>query len=181
MLQYLFSHPYFLISGGIVGLFLGFLIQKGRLSQFSVIVGQLLLKDFTVFKVMLTAITIGAIGIYGILWFDLPIPLHIKKASLAALLVGGTLFGTGMAILGYCPGTCVAAAGQGSRDAWWGLLGMLAGTTAYAFFYPLIQKHILSKGQMIAKTLPETLGVSPWIFIGGLFVCLILTWRLVKR
>jgi hypothetical protein len=47
-----------------------------------------------------------------------------KTLRLGAL-VG--LVGAGMALIGYCPGTGIAAFGDGSRHAWAGVLGMLAG------------------------------------------------------
>lgn len=181
MLPNLLSHPFFLISGAITGFILGFLIQKGRLSQFSVIIGQLLLKDFTVFKIMLTAIIVGSIGIYGMLSFGLPLMLHIKKMPIVALALGGTIFGTGMAVLGYCPGTCVAAAGQGSRDAWWGILGMITGAGIYALLHPFVKTYIYTAGRLIDSTLPIALGISPWIIIGTLILVLLAFIKLVKK
>jgi hypothetical protein len=37
-----------------------------------------------------------------------------------------------MAILGYCPGTGVAAIGDGSRDAITGVIGMVVGAALFA-------------------------------------------------
>ena len=44
-----------LILGFLFGFCLGFLLQKGRLCDYEIIMRQLLLDDFTVVKVMLTA------------------------------------------------------------------------------------------------------------------------------
>ena len=41
------------------------------------------------------------------------------------------LFGTGLALLGYCPGTTLTAIGEGRRDAMIGALGMLTGALLY--------------------------------------------------
>jgi len=41
------------------------------------------------------------------------VSLHIKNATLLGNALGGLIFGVGMAILGYCPGTGVAAIGAG--------------------------------------------------------------------
>ena len=42
----------------------GFLLQKGQVTKYRVIVGQPLLRDFTVLKTMLTAVVAGGIGLY---------------------------------------------------------------------------------------------------------------------
>ena len=60
-----FDPPMLIVYGLVVGLVFGFLLQKGGVTRYQVIVGQFLLKDFTVLKVMLTAIVTGAVGIYG--------------------------------------------------------------------------------------------------------------------
>ncbi|MHC5001987.1 MAG: YeeE/YedE thiosulfate transporter family protein, partial [Planctomycetota bacterium] len=110
----MFADPTSLALGAATGLVFGFLLQKGGVTRFQVIVGQFLLKDFTVLKVMLTAIVVGAIGIYGMRAAGMDVPLHVKGTALLANVLGGLIFGVGMAILGYCPGTALAAIGDGS-------------------------------------------------------------------
>jgi uncharacterized protein len=46
------------------GILFGFLLHKGGATKYDVIVGQLLLTDFTVLKIMLSAVVTGMIGIY---------------------------------------------------------------------------------------------------------------------
>jgi hypothetical protein len=46
------------------GILFGFLLHKGGATKYDVIVGQLLLTDFSVMKIMLSAIATGMIGIY---------------------------------------------------------------------------------------------------------------------
>lgn len=46
------------------GLIFGFLLQKGGVGKYHVLEGQLLLQDFTVLQVMITAVLVGMIGIY---------------------------------------------------------------------------------------------------------------------
>lgn len=58
--------------------------------------------------------------------------------------MGAVCFGTGMAVFGYCPGTSVAACGEGRRDAMVGVVGMLAGAALFVAFFgqlePLVKK-----------------------------------------
>ena len=53
-----------LVIGLIIGLLFGFLLQKGGVTDYDVILGQLLLTDFTVIKVMLSAVITGMLGVY---------------------------------------------------------------------------------------------------------------------
>lgn len=62
--------------------------------------------------------------------------LHIKPVLLGGVLIGGILFGIGIAIFGYCPGTGVAACREGRKDAMAGVAGMLAGASVFMGMYP---------------------------------------------
>jgi len=54
-----------IILGLLTGIAFGFLLQKGGVTDYGVIIGQLLLTDFTVIKIMLSAVLVGMIGIYA--------------------------------------------------------------------------------------------------------------------
>ncbi|MDI6617040.1 MAG: hypothetical protein QME27_10005 [Syntrophaceae bacterium] len=54
-----------LLQGLAFGLVFGFLLQKGGATKYDVIIGQLLLTDFTIVKIMLSAVVTGMIGIYA--------------------------------------------------------------------------------------------------------------------
>ncbi len=166
----LFDAPSMLLLGAATGLVFGFLLEKGGVTRFEVIVGQFLLRDFTMLKVMLTAVIVGSVGIYAMLQVGMLEGLHLKPAQLLANAVGGLIFGTGMAILGYCPGTGVAAIGHGARDAVWGLLGMLAGAALYAETFPWIGARIVAAVDLGKVTLADLTGLSPWVFILGLAI-----------
>ena len=155
------------LQAAIVGFIFGFLLQKGGIAQFNVIVGQLLLKNFRMLKIMMTAILVGGVLVYGTLSLNLAQELLVGPFSLAAVIVGSALVGLGMAVLGYCPGTAVAAAGQGSRDAYLGIIGLVIGSGIYAFTYPILKNSLLNIWLYPAKiTLATLLGISPWtIFI----------------
>ena len=163
-----------LLIGLIIGIFFGFFLQKGGVTQYDIIIGQLLLNDFTVFKVMLTAVIVGMIGIYMLRNLGL-VKLHPKPGSLGATVIGGLIFGVGFAILGYCPGTVVGAVGQGSLDALFGgVIGMLIGAGMFAAIYPKVEKKILSKGYFGEITFPEVLKINEWVFIVPLVILLVL-------
>ena len=60
---------------------------------------------------------------------------HIKPLILVGIVVGGLLFGMGMAILGYCPGTVVISLGQGNLDALMGIMGGVCGSLLFSVLY----------------------------------------------
>ena len=173
MFDHFFAAPGTLLMGAVTGLVFGFLLQKGGVTRFNVILGQFLFKDFTVLKVMVTAIVTGAIGIYGMRALGLDIGLHIKNATIWGNVLGGIIFGAGMAVLGYCPGTGVAALGDGSRHALSGVLGMLVGAALYAEAYPWMKSEVLGILDLGKATLGTVTGLSPWWFIVGMTVAAI--------
>lgn len=154
-----------LTIGFCLGILFGFLLQKGGVTRYDVILGQLLLRDFTVVKVMLTAVVVGKIGVHFLKGMGMA-ELRPKPGSLGSSVVGGLIFGVGFALLGYCPGTMIGAIGQGSLDALFGgLLGMLIGAGLFAEFYPRLEKGILRWGDFGDLTFPQLLKVNPWWLI----------------
>ena len=162
----LFDNIGTLLLGAITGLIFGFLLQKGKVTRYETIVGQFLLKDFTVLKVMLTAMAVGAVGIYGMLQFGMIEGLHLKAAHVVTVLAGGAIFGVGMAVLGFCPGTGVAAIGDGAKDAIPGVLGMLVGAAIYAETHGWVSQTLTPIGDLGKVSFADVTGLSPWVFVG---------------
>jgi uncharacterized membrane protein YedE/YeeE len=163
----MFDEPVKLFLGLITGIVFGFLLQKGRVAKFPVIVGQLLLRDWTVVKIMLTAVAVGSVGVYGLVSLGMA-DLHIKPALLGGVVIGGILFGAGIALFGYCPGTSVAACGEGHRDAMVGVAGMLAGAFSYVWLYAAVERLLVKPFPDWGKvTLPGLTSTSPWLWIAA--------------
>jgi uncharacterized membrane protein YedE/YeeE len=182
--------PGLIIGGLLAGVVFGFLLQKGQVAKYRVILGQFLFTDYTVLKIMLTAIVVGAIGVWGMLQLGMIQHLHVKPAILAANAVGGLIFGLGMALLGYCPGTGVAAMGEGSRHARWGFAGMILGAAAFAAVFPALEKGFMKLGEVAVSTgdkvnnkvtLPDVTGVSPWVYIAALGAISLVVFALIGR
>jgi hypothetical protein len=141
------------------------LLQKGGATKYDVIVGQLLLTDFTVLKIMLTAVVVGMPGIYLMEHFGW-VELYPKSGSLGMNVIGGLIFGVGFALLGYCPGTIAGAIGNGYLDAiTGGLVGIWIGTGLFAALYPQLNRGILQVGHYGDVTFPELLKLNKWIVI----------------
>lgn len=169
-----------LFYGVITGILFGVLLQRSEVLRFDKQVGALRLKDMTIFKFMLSAIVVGAVGIYLLKDFGL-ITLSLKGTSLGAQVIGGAFFGIGWAILGYCPGTAGGALGEGRTDAAWGVLGMLAGGALHAWAYPVLKNNIEMIGNFGKITVPQLLGINHWIIILGFTVLVIYFFRFFEK
>jgi hypothetical protein len=169
-----------LFLGLLIGIGFGLLLQKGAVTRYDIIMGQLLLTDFTVVKIMLTAVITGMIGIYAMHtrgW----VQLHPKSGAIGTSVLGGLVFGVGFAILGYCPGTVAGAVGQGSMDALWGgVVGLIIGTWLYALAYPKI-KSLAQLGSFGNVTLPELVKVSAWQIVIPMGIVLAVLMVLAER
>jgi hypothetical protein len=166
-----FDDPFYLFYGFLIGILVGFLLQKGRLSYYSVIIGQFLFRDFTMLKIMLWAIVVAGVLMYGVFYWGFIGVLPMEPVLFKSALVGGGLLGIGMALLGYCPASCCAAIGQGSRDALFGVLGMFAGVTFFEIMYPRIIFYFSEKP--VRDTVSSLLGVSPWVVFAVLALILL--------
>jgi uncharacterized membrane protein YedE/YeeE len=134
-------------------------------AEHEAISGQLGFRDWTVLQTMGTAAAAGALGTQLLRAAGLA-EFKIKPLNTGGVVVGGILFGTGMALLGYCPGTSMAAVGAGHKDALAGAGGMLAGALAFVKFYPHL-KPLIEKGAFGKRTLPDITGTSPWWWVAG--------------
>lgn len=158
--------------GLITGIIFGALLQLGGVSRFERQLGAMLLKDMTILKFMLSAIIVGMIGINLLAGLEV-VPLSVKGTAIGANLIGGIIFGIGWAIVGYCPGTSLAALGEGRTGAIWAIAGMFTGAAIYAESEPYFANNILSWGKYGKLTLASLLGVSPWIIVLVLTICFI--------
>lgn len=187
--MYSFDSPYMIIAGILTGLVFGFFLQKAAVTRYQIILGQFLFKDFTVLKVMLTAIVVGSIGIWVMLSLGW-VALDLKPAVLGPNIVGGLIFGIGMAIFGFCPGTGIAALGDGARHAWPGLLGMILGGALFAETYPLFMDSFMKAGTINIQiadtatskvTLADLSHLPHWLYVIGLAVVAVVVFAIIER
>lgn len=157
------------LMGLITGVLFGFLLQKGRVLRFDKQVGAMRLKDMTILKFMLSAILVGMIGILLLSSAEI-ITLSHKPMNIGAVVLGGILFGTGWAVMGFCPGTSVGALGEGRWHAIFAIIGMLVGAALYAELYPLFKSTVLAWKDFGKLGLPEALGISQWAIVALFWV-----------
>ena len=172
-----------LALGLLIGIAFGAALFLAGLSNPRLILEMLRLRDLRLLRVIVSAL---ATGILGVALLDAGGLAHtsIKTLHLVALLLGGALFGAGFAVSGYCPGTSLAGAAEGRRDAPFVVLGGLLGTAAYALAYGWLQPLVVAPATFGKPTVPSLLGLPPLpvaLVLGGALVALIASWRLRER
>lgn len=122
----------------IFGFLFGAILQYAKLNKYNTISGLAILENFAVAKTIAVAIGFGAI----LLSIEIGLGFatyHTKPLILGGIVFGGLIFGMGMAILGYCPGTLPISLGEGSLDALVGIIGGITGGVVYTILLPSIQ------------------------------------------
>jgi hypothetical protein len=145
----------------VTGFLFGFILTKTGITKYPRVMGMLLLKDFKILKFMLTAVTSSLILFY--LLGDINLIKVVPKNLDWGKLVGGLIFGTGMGILGYCPGTMMARIGEGKKEAILAFFGMAFGIFLYALTIKPVKQLFLS-GE-INGDISILLGINRWLII----------------
>lgn len=161
------------------GVVFGLLLQRGGMGKYHVLMGQLLLTDWSVVKVMLTAIVVGMVGVLSMHSMDL-VKLHLKPTRVAANVGGGLIFGAGFALIGYCPGSAAVALGEGHWDALFAMAGLVAGSYAYAECSGWLDKTVSQWGDYGKMTLPEFFQIEPARFVPAFTLFLLAVLALVN-
>lgn len=172
-----------LLWGLLFGIIFGFLLQKGGVAKYHVLIGVLLLRDFTVIKVMLSAILVGMIGIFGLQRAGL-VKLHLKPTRYLANSVGGIIFGIGFALAAYCPGTSAAALGQGNLDALGVVGGLIIGSFLFAEMSGWIGRKVNPIGERGELTWPQLLHLPtlPVTFVlAAIIMSVLIALEVAKR
>lgn len=162
------------VFGLLVGIAMGFLIQRVRASSPAMILQNLRLENLSVIKFMATTIAVGMIAVYTLNLF-VPQALHfdIKPTYLVGVLLGGLIFGVGFGLGGYCPGTCVVGIGEGRRDAWFALGGGVVGALVFTLVYSTAIKPIvelMDYGKITVQDVVHLPAIVPALVIGTLFL-----------
>lgn len=164
-----------MVSGLVCGALFGWVLESAGFGSPCKLTGQFRLNDWSVLKVMFTAIVVAALGLYvfqKLGWMQAD-AVFVPTALVAASALGGLLVGSGFAVGGYCPGTSVVGLFSGRMDALIFVLGLLLGTFAFAGLYGPAVEAVMAAFEIEAgDTVPDAWGLSAGlvIFIMGLGV-----------
>jgi uncharacterized membrane protein YedE/YeeE len=151
-----------LVAAVAIGIVFGWFLERGGLGNARKLAGQFYLTDFTVLKVMFSAIVTAMLGLFWLGWagvLDLS-RVYVPETFIVPQLVGGLVFGVGFVLAGLCPGTSCVAAVTGRRDGLAAVGGMLVGVFVFAELFARIRPlyESTSRGSL---TLPQALGLPP--------------------
>ena len=155
-----------LTAAVIIGFFFGFFLERAGFSSARKLTDQFYFRDFSVLKVMFTAIIVAMVGIaYLALIGSLDLSqLYIPPTFLWPQIAGGLLLGAGFIIGGYCPGTSVAAAAVGKVDALFFIGGIFIGIFLFGAGVPSFQ-DFNNSGSLGPLTLPMVFNTNTGIVV----------------
>ncbi|MBT9494805.1 MAG: YeeE/YedE family protein [Paucibacter sp.] len=172
------------VSGLICGLLFGFVLERAGFGSPAKLTAQFRFTDWSVLKVMFTAIVVAAAGLallraLGWLAAD---AVFVPSAFLGAAAIGGALVGAGFAVGGYCPGTSVVALMSGRLDALVFVLGLLLGTGLFAWAWGSGLEALTMAGELAAgDNLLDAFGIPDGWAVAGLGLALVFVYWLGGR
>jgi uncharacterized membrane protein YedE/YeeE len=121
----------------VCGIIFALIAQSIRLNTFDKIISTALLRSTEVIQILLFAIAVSSIAFFIEYQFG-GATVEVKPFLVVGVMVGGLLFGAGIAILGYCPGTMTMALAEGKVDALFGYVGGILAGLMFTVVYPVI-------------------------------------------
>lgn len=165
-----------MVSGLVCGVLFGWVLESSGFGSPCKLTAQFSLRDWSVLKVMFTAIVVTAMGLYllrlaGVLAAD---AVFVPTALLVASAIGGVLVGAGFAVGGYCPGTSVVGLFSGRIDALVFLVGLLLGTFVFAGLYGPAIEALMAAGEVQSgDTFADAFGIPDLVIIGIMVLALV--------
>ena len=84
-----------------LGVFFGFSLNKAGLTRYNKIINVFRFTDLAVLKFMMTSLVVSMSGLYVLRGLGLITFPNVPATYIAGNLVGGLIFGVGMALTGY--------------------------------------------------------------------------------
>ncbi|UBX28773.1 MULTISPECIES: YeeE/YedE family protein [Arsenophonus] len=152
------------ISGLVLGGLLGFIMQRGRFCLAGGIRDFYLFRDGQMIIAILIVISIQSVGLFGLQSLELIILPYTQFLWLATI-VGGILFGSGMALAGSCSTGAYYRTAEGLVGSIMAVIGFILSSwlvrlpISKSFFSP-ITSQVLDSG-----TITQTFHVSPCVIM----------------
>jgi hypothetical protein len=89
------------VIAAILGIFFGFSLNKAGLTRYNKIVNVFRFTDMAVLKYMMTGILVSMIGVYTLRALGLITFPNVPATYIVGNVIGGLIFGIGMALVGY--------------------------------------------------------------------------------
>ena len=166
-----FDFAYGLQLAVLTGFFFGFVLERAGFGNVRKLTAIFYLRDFSVLKVMFTAIVVCMLGllyfsVFG--WIDLS-RVYVLPTYIWPQIVGGLVLGVGFVMGGYCPTTSIVATVSGKLDGLIFIAGMMFGSFIFAEIFPFLESFY-NGGNMGAVSVPDVLKLNSGIV--ALLICL---------
>jgi uncharacterized protein len=166
----------------VIGVAFGVALEQAGLGSAKKLAGLFYFADFTVFKVMFSAIITAMLGVF---WLDRigfldATRIYIPETYLLPQLVGGVVFGAGFVFAGLCPGTSCVAAASGRIDGLTVVGGMFAGVLTSGLLFGSLQR-LYDSTPRGAFTLPALVHLAPGLVVFAIVLVVIAAFRVIAR
>lgn len=153
-----------IVSGLIVGVLLGFVMQRTRFCLTGGFRDMYVQKNNKMFYALLIAIAIQAIGIY-ILNVMGVITIVNETFPIIGTVIGSFIFGVGIILAGGCATGTYYRAGEGLIGSWIALVmyGLFAAITKNGLLAPLM--NALNSKTVANADMAQSTGIPNWIFL----------------
>ena len=121
----------------LAGIIFSVLAYRANLFNSDQVLAAGILKNYKAAQILLFALSISSLAFFIEFSFGIA-SVNVKPFYLIGVILGGLLFGVGVGILGYCPGTLEMAIGYGKIDAVFGYAGGLLAGYVYTLVYPSV-------------------------------------------
>ncbi|MGD8564819.1 MAG: YeeE/YedE family protein [Candidatus Bathyarchaeota archaeon] len=185
-----------MLSGLVIGIIFGFVLQRGRFCMNSAFRDIILMKDYKLLKAVALAIIVQMIGFHLAATMGL-IQLNPKPMFWGAMIFGGFIFGIGMVLAAGCASGTTYRVGEGMVGSFVALLGLMIGGLitsggALSELKSYLQSNTaitttdlgISPGPLVKEgsssiTLANIFGLHPWIFVAiiAVIVIAVLIWK----
>ncbi len=165
-----------------IGFLFGFFLHKGGMTRYHKIVNVFRFTDMAVLKFMMSSLVVGMIGIYFLVNTGLVANMPITATHVVRNLIGGLLFGVGMAAAGVCAAPVAAGSGEGRLDYLIpGILGMLGGALLFGLTYQSVYLQINKLASDARVALPDVVDVNAWLVIALFTAITLLLFYILER
>ena len=183
-----------MVSGLVVGIVFGFVLQRGRFCMNSAFRDVILMKEYTLLKAVALAIVVQMIGFHLMATMGY-IQLYPKTLYWGAMIVGGFIFGIGMVLAAGCASGTTYRVGEGMMGSFVALLGLMIGgvitsrgalSELKSYLQPTegALKAITTDnpGSLVGNanlTLANVISLDPWILVViiAIVILAILVWK----
>ena len=153
-----------ILTGLVLGALLGIVMQRGRFCVTGMLRDIFLQRSWRTFTALLVVITVHAVGLAALTSLGVISPDYPSFMPLA-VVVGGFMFGVGIILAGGCASGTWYRSGEGLVGSWIAL-------AMYALSASAMKTGVLKDVNSGMKqwdtgltTIPDALGVSPWLFV----------------